>query len=196
MNTSSDKTEIAKSRLIGNFVLFQIGWFSCVTAGATDWHWFGSLGVLLIVIYHLQAARDTKSELILVLSAVAIGVLWESAMVSSGLMKYRHGLLSTFLAPHWIIAIWALFATTINVSMGWLKNRLPLASLLGAICGPMSFYTGKRLGAVEFPDLPVAMVTLALGWAVMMPALMWLANRFDGVSGLTQEESSKLRVKA
>jgi hypothetical protein len=74
--------------------------------------------------------------------------------------------------------MWALFATTINVSMAWLKNRWLLASSMGAIFGPLAFIAGERLGAVQFIDRPLALLTLAVGWACLMPMLLWLADLF------------------
>jgi hypothetical protein len=74
--------------------------------------------------------------------------------------------------------MWALFATTINVSMAWLKNRWLLASSMGAIFGPLAFIAGERLGAVQFIDRPLALLALAVGWACLMPMLLWLADLF------------------
>ncbi len=37
--------------------------------------------------------------------------------------------------PPWILALWALFASTLNASLGWLQDRLLLAAVLGALSG-------------------------------------------------------------
>jgi hypothetical protein len=80
------------------------------------------------------------------------------------------------------MALWALFATALNVSMRWLKPRLLLAALLGAVCGPLSYWGAVRLGAVQFVDPLRIAIALAVGWAVLMPALMWLSRRYDGIT--------------
>jgi len=77
-----------------------------------------------------------------------------------------------------LLAMWALFATTINHSMAWLKDRYFLALILGAIFGPLAFIAGENLGAVVFVDRPKALAALALGWSALMPFLLWLAERF------------------
>jgi len=74
--------------------------------------------------------------------------------------------------------MWALFATTINHSMAWLKNRYFLALLLGAVFGPLAFIAGESLGAVVFLDRTMALTLLAAGWAVLMPLLLLLAQQF------------------
>jgi hypothetical protein len=78
--------------------------------------------------------------------------------------------------------MWALLATTLNVSMRWLHGRPWSAAAFGALGGPLAYWAGARLGAVEIPDVAAALTAQAIGWAVMMPALMALALRFH-VSG-------------
>jgi hypothetical protein len=73
------------------------------------------------------------------------------------------------------------FATTLNVSLIWLRQRWFLAAMLGAIAGPVSFFLGHRLGGVEFSQPWTSLLILALGWAVLMPLLMALAERFDSM---------------
>ena len=86
----------------------------------------------------------------------------------------------TGLVPFWLIAMWALFATTLNVSMRWMKNKYLLASAFGAIGGPIAYYAGHRIGAVDFNDTWTAMIAVGAGWAVIMPGLMALTTRFNG----------------
>lgn len=173
---------MTKTRLIANFILFQVGWFSCVLFGATSLHLAGTLAAGVIVLIHLRLAANPVPELILVLYAISIGLLWDSALVSLGVLQYQHGMISAFMAPHWIIAMWALFATTINISLSWMKANWLLAVLMGAIGGPLSYYAGYKLGAVQIPDMTLGMIALAIGWAIFMPVLVWLARRYDGVT--------------
>ena len=177
---------MSKPKIIINYLLFQLGWFSCVSIGATSWHWAGSFVVLCIVLFHLNSALNPRQELILVSCAVVVGFVWDSALVWTGLLQYEYGTLAAFLAPHWIIAMWALFATTVNLSMRWLKSNLVLAAVFGAVGGPLSLYAGHNLGAVQIPDITLAMTTLAFGWAILLPGLVWLAGHFDGFSEATR----------
>jgi len=36
---------------------------------------------------------------------------------------------------------------------------------------------GEKLGAVVFLDATLAMITLGIGWGLLMPLLLWLAER-------------------
>jgi hypothetical protein len=56
-----------------------------------------------------------------------------------------------------------------------------VAAALGAVGGPASYWAGARLGAMEFVAPLPATVALVVGWAVLAPALIRIAQRFDGV---------------
>ena len=107
--------------------------------------------------------------------AATIGLLFDSLLVSSGWITYPAGQWHPMLAPYWIVTMWIAFATTLNVSLGWLRGHSALAFFFGALGGPLSFLAGAKLGAATFINQPAALATLAIGWAVMMPFLMALA---------------------
>ena len=160
-----------------NFIGFQIGWFACVLGAAYGQTLLAVVAVLFIIALHLY--RNTSyAELYIILTAMVIGFIWESFLVTSGWLSYGLAADSVVFAPVWLVAMWALFATTINLSMAWLKNHWFLASLMGAIFGPLAFVAGEKLGAVQFVDRPLALSALALGWACLMPLLLWLADSF------------------
>ncbi len=72
--------------------------------------------------------------------------------------------------------MWLLFATTLNVGMRWLQKNLVVASIFGAIGGPLSFLAGQKAGAVAFPDATVSLAVIGLGWAVFLPLLVRYAS--------------------
>ncbi len=168
--------------LLVNFAAFQIGWFACVIGGANDLAMIGTLTVAAAVALHLYFAADPATELRLLAFVLVIGTIWDSLVVTSGLMSYPSGTFLAGIAPHWIIAMWVLFGTTLNVSMGWLKGRPVIAAVMGAAGGPLAYLTGFKLGGVEIPDLALGLAVQGVGWAVLMPLLTVLAAGFDGVS--------------
>lgn len=163
-----------------NFILFQAGWFACVLSAAYQQPWIGTLSALAIVAYHLSRAGRPLAEMKLIGLALLIGFFWDSLLVSSGLLIYQAGMLNEMIAPHWIIAIWALFASTLNVSLRWLKGHYLIAALFGMAGGPLAYYAGSKLGAVSLLDTFLSLAALGIGWAFIMPLLMFLSDRFDG----------------
>ena len=166
--------------MLANFLLFQIGWFACVLGGANDRPWLGTGIALAIVAWQIGRAGRPRDELILVLISAGIGAVADSALVAVGWVVYASGTVVAGTAPVWLVAMWMLFATTLNVSLRWLR-RYPLAAIaLGALGGPLAYWAGARLGAMDFAAPIAGTVALALGWAVLTPLLVRLARRFDG----------------
>ena len=169
------------SMMLQNFILFQVGWFSCVLGGASDGlAWLGVAVASLIVAVHLSRANSPREEMILIAAALLIGTLWDGSLTMAGIFIFEEPTLLPNFAPYWLIAMWALFATTLNVSLKWLKGRYLLAAVFGALGGPAAYYAGHRLGAVEFSDTLTAMLAVAAGWSIIMPLLLLLASRLNG----------------
>lgn len=168
-------------RTLLNFVAFQAGWFAVVLSAANGLPWLGLLVVSLVIGLHLVLADRSGRELQLIVLAVLMGLVFDSLLVFSGWLRYASPGPIAGLAPYWILAMWALFATTLNVSMSWLKNKTVMALLLGAVFGPLSYMAGQRLGALEFVDFRYGMAALVVVWALAMPLLMIAAVRFDGI---------------
>ena len=171
-----------------NIAAFQVGWFACVLGAANGAPLLGPLVVTAIVVLHLKNAMQPAREAALIVSAGLLGALWDSALVSAGWLAYPSGTVAAGLAPYWIVAMWMLFATTLNVSMRWLRSRIMVAALLGGIAGPLAFYGGARLGGVSFLDLRAGLVALGVGWAAMMPLLILLSTRLDGTTFAAERE--------
>jgi hypothetical protein len=163
-----------------NYVFFQVGWLSCVVFAAQGRPLLG-FGITLAVIgLHLVLAPRRLPEIKLILACAAIGLVFDSLLMATGWVSYPSGLWLPGLAPYWIIAMWLLFATTLNLSMGWLRGRPWLAVIAGALGGPLSYLAGEKLGGIRLEDPEPALVALALGWAVIMPAISTLAQKWNG----------------
>jgi hypothetical protein len=165
--------------LLVNFIGFQVGWFACVLGAANDKELLGMIIALGVIIYHVVTQGDLRKELKLILVALAIGLLWETWVLNLDILRYPSHPESLFWAPSWLVMMWALFATTINLSMGWLKGRWVLSVLMGAVFGPLAFIGGERLGAVVFLDSTLSIITLSVGWGLLMPLLLWIAERIN-----------------
>lgn len=168
------------TRKLLNFVLFQAGWFACVISSAAGQPVVGALIALAIIGWHIQQARFPARELTLIFSAMLLGAAFDSLLVWQSLLTYDSGILLPDTAPYWIVIMWALFATTLNLSLGWLKQHPVIATLLGAIAGPLAYFAGMRIGALGVPDPAAAFTVLAIGWAVFTPLLTRLASHFNG----------------
>ena len=165
--------------LIVNFILFQLAWFACVVAAARGSSWLGVLVALVVAAVHVMRSRRPRAEIQLLVLTTGIGVAWESAVLSTGWIHYAGSWPATWLAPDWIIAMWTLFGTLLNVSLRWLRGRWLLAVVFGLVGGPLAYYGGVKLGAVFLLQPTYALLLQGLGWAVLTPLLVQVARRYD-----------------
>jgi hypothetical protein len=171
---------------VANFVIFQAAWFGAVLGAAHGWPVWGTLGVCLAVAWHLAASARPLQEAKLVVCLCLIGAVVETANARMGHVSYPSGQPDPRFAPYWMVALWGLLAIALNVTMRWLKGRPWLAAFLGAVAGPASFASGVRLGGASFIDATPALLTMGCIWGLLMPVLMRLSERFDGVADTVQ----------
>ena len=168
---------------VANVAIFQVAWLLSVIGGAQQMPWLGPVIALIAFGLHLHVARRPFEEVLLVLSCAVIGAGFDSVLVAAGWVTYKAGLFSDYFAPYWIITLWMLFAMTLNVSMRWLRGKTKLAAFLGFSGGPASYIAGEALGGIVIVNQFAALLALAVGWAIMMPRLMWLSENLDGMPG-------------
>lgn len=170
-------------KLVINFLLFQFAWFASVLGAANGLPAAGPAAVALVVAVHLgfTAARPGP-ELMLALACGAFGAVFDSLLVTSGWVSYASGMFAAGIAPYWIITMWMSFATTLNVSLGWMQGRPALAAAVGLVAGPLTYLAGAKLGGIQLVDQTMALLALGIGWGAMMPMLLHLSRKLDGIS--------------
>ena len=187
-------TNIMTRSIISNFILFQLGWFACVLGGANDQVVIGTLIATAVIANHLYRAHDRSKETVFLLLALIIGLIFESLVTALGLAVYSHGQVFDSIAPIWIILMWPLFATTLNVSMRWLKRMPTLAvAAIGAVFAPFAYYAGNRLGAVVYDDLLLSMCIIAIAWGLLFPLLVVMSSKLDGYMSTTFKHDQQER---
>lgn len=189
---------MSRNLLISNFILFQIGWFACVLGGAFQVPLIASLVAAIVIGIHVMRAYEPAKEIRLIAVALVIGLLFESLLTFTGLSVFTSGVLAEGFAPHWMVMMWGLFATTLNVSMRWITGlHLVWVSVLGSILAPLSYLAGHRLDAIQFPDMTTALIAIAVGWGILFPLLALTAKRNNGyatVGTMTETTGSQANV--
>ena len=180
--TARDAGAPSRARQLANFAAFEAAWFACILGVAHGRPLWGTAAVGAAIAWHVAISARPATELALAVLLGAIGLVAESLVVAQGHVAYPAGQPVAWLAPYWMVALWSEFAIALNVTLRWLRHRPWLAAALGAVFGPLSFLGGARLGGARFVDAPAALATLAVMWAVLMPLVMALSNRFDGVT--------------
>ena len=162
-------------------MLGQLGWFGCVLGAARGVGYLGAAFVVVLLVLHLLRVERPLAEIKLITSVALLGGLCDSALIYFGLLDYPHSTVFHGIAPLWLVSLWGLFAAQFNTTYGWLKQRLPAGALLGALAGPLSFRAGAALGALHFVHVLPATISLAVGWALILPLITLLSRRWDGI---------------
>ena len=155
-------------RKVINVAAFQIGWFAAVLGAAGGMPWLGVIVVPFVLGVHLVLSPDWRPQLLLALFAAALGFFVDTAMIAAGLFSPVPYLLPPFLSPPWMVMLWVNFATTLSVSMGWLRGRPLLAAVFGAVGGPLAYASGARLGAMTHMPDTASLIALGLAWAAVL----------------------------
>lgn len=165
-------------RLIANVLGNQCVWLCAVSGAGQGWAWPGVLAATAFVLWQVAIAPQPKVELRLVAMAVLVGAVVDGVAGGLGWVVHAAPQASPWIAPAWILGLWAAFAVMLTVSLKALQTRLALAVLLGAVGAPLA-YVGAARGwqAVEF-TAPAwqGLAWLAITWALALPALLIAAR--------------------
>ncbi len=162
---------------LANFLMFQAGWFLTVIGAANGMPWLSLLALLVMVPLHCFCVGSSAIvDLKLMGLALFFGLLWETLVLSTGWIAWPSGVVVEALPPYWILSMWVQFAMILNRSLGWLQPYMWLSVLFGSVGGPLAYYAGFRLGALQLIEPVNAMLLIGAGWAVITPLLMYAAR--------------------
>ncbi|WP_339803638.1 DUF2878 domain-containing protein [uncultured Marinobacter sp.] len=155
-----------------NFVLFQLGWLALVT-------WPGvastTLAVALVAFHLSLVSRAWQAELRFIVVGTVIGSLLDGLWFQTGILTDQSGSLWT---PYWLMAVWAMFLTTLGHSLAWMHQKPWLPWLLAPLSGPFAYWAASRLGAIGLEQGGISLLALAIGWMLVFPLLLLLQRRF------------------
>ncbi len=164
------------ANVIGN----QLVWLCAVVGAGQGLRWPALLAAAIYVASQLMLSARPMVELKLLVVAVLCGLVVDGVAGGSEQVVYAAAWPARWLAPVWILALWAAFAMTLTVSLKVLQRRLWLAALLGLIA-PLAYISAARgWAAVQFPAPSwQGVAVLAVGWAIALPLLATCARHWQ-----------------
>ncbi len=168
---SKTMTKIQKILLI---IWFYFGWFGCVYFA--KWHWspWSYSFPFVAILFIFSKTLFSKNEWIFLSVFSFFGILFDFAAFRFNLIEFPNPASDPF--PHWLLAMWFLLATVFPISHRFLQSRLWLAAFLGAIFGPLSYYSGEALQILSFKT-PMGIAIYALFWGTFFPATIYLYSK-------------------
>ena len=148
---------------------FLVVWFAC--AGGASHH-YPLLPIIVSLAYlntYMSKQVQKKQAYLFLLKMLALGFVLDSVLGFFNLITFASAFPEpfTFLQPWWLSLLWLCFAASAKVSFSWLENRQSVAILLGAVTGPLAYYSGVQLGAI-LQIQTLGYVLLSAGWACTM----------------------------
>jgi hypothetical protein len=154
-----------------DLVVNQAAWWWCVLMARQGQELAAVAGPLAYIAGRiaLQPAR-VFATLRLAAAGAAYGAVFDQLLAWLGLIDFlpagTHGA--------FMVAIWAMFAASLEISAAFLTRLAPWQrSLAGALAGPLAYLGGERLGVLVLA--PGAIPGIALEWALallILPALV------------------------
>jgi len=153
---------------------FQVVWLVCAYGAANGSSSAGIAAAIIYVAIHLWSRGFAASDCVVILVSAALGLVCESTLIRSGFIKYATGEFASGFAPAWTVALWAAFGCTIGNLSSLLGQRSRFAGpALGAICGPLAYMAGARIGALAIDESSgVRVLATSMIWAVVLPVLV------------------------
>ena len=140
-------------------------------------HCNGSLVGLAVLSVHVLWVSSLADDGMLIVSVTIAGTLLDTLLRTLGVFHFSE---PGPLIPFWLMLLWALLATTLRYCLAWSARPGWLASLLGAVGGPLSYYAGSQLAGVSFGyGTAATLIGLALLWAMLFPLLHGVAGRLE-----------------
>lgn len=160
------------ARNVVNFVLFQIGWLTCVMAPG-----LAAAGLVLVFLaaHFALVSQNRFVELQFIGFGVVLGSLMDTLWFQTGVLGVSSAE-EVVVAPPWLVAIWAIFMTTICHSLSWMGQRKWLPYIFAPVAGPFAYWSASKLGVVTLPDLSLSLAAMAVGWLVLFPLLLFIRN--------------------
>lgn len=166
-------------RPVVEWVGFQVVWLACALGAVQGQNAPGVVAAAMFIGAVLATKGWPLPECRVILASGAVGLVAESALVATELIRFAAPWPSTQLAPAWIVALWLAFGATLSAMASLLGPHLATkASIIGFVAGPLAYWAGERLGALQVSG-PVALTYLAIGliWAVALPSLLVFRQR-------------------
>lgn len=161
-------------KIIANAAAYQLTWFLAVLGGNR-----GACIALSLLLLHLMFSAKRMADLRMMLLLLFTGLVVDGTLHQIGFISFTQ---TGFPIPFWLMVIWLALAITPHHCLAWLKNRLFLSAVFGALGGPVAYWAGVRLGAATFHwSLPLSIGTLAVLWAFLWPLVMYFSVVIDNV---------------
>lgn len=162
-----------------NGVSFYIVWFAALGFAARCDPWPGILSAVILLAFHFVLTQHWRLDLIMMGILSVFGIIVDSLYIHLNVIVFTcPGPFFEWLAPLWVIVLYAYFATTLNCSLSYLGAHPVGLSIVGALGGPLCYYAGVKLGAASLGmGIPDSLIIVAAVWCFGMPVIAYINGK-------------------
>ena len=135
-----------------NLLGYQVAWLITVTGASHGKVWPAWLASSVLCFGHLATSSWRGLDVRLIALSALLGSILDGCLVSTGILQYSTPSPAVPIVgtPLWIVALWIAFSTTLTRSLGWLRGRMGLTVIFGAVGGPLAYLAAARGWAVDY----------------------------------------------
>ena len=157
-------------KLLINIILFKICWITCVYCAGQGKPFIGPAVVTLSVLFQFLYFKFNTSWLLFLLFVGTLGSLYDSLACSWNIISFPN---DPVFYPLWMSALWVNFASLLHFTLSWMQKKYFISIVFGFFGGPISYFTGKKLGAITLLEPTfLSLIVIACMWAIIMPILL------------------------
>ncbi len=162
---------------MSRFLVHQLAlnglWLTCVFGALWGMPWLGPAVALPWLVGFVSRQASARSAVVLLSAAAAFGIAADQVLIRIGGLEYQGVSDGALFGPPWTVALWMVFATTVSVSLGWLRGHIGATAALGIVGGLGAYAGGRRLGVASFDWAdPATLLALVVVWGVGVPFLL------------------------
>ena len=171
-------------KILFNIIGFYICWWGSIFGAANDHFYIGPLFVLLFLFIHFYKIVYHKNEIAYLFICFCFGFIIDTIFLRMNIISYKGYLPDYFnIAPLWVVCLWVCFGATVYHSFSWVRRKYFTMSILGAMFGPLIYYSGAKLESLNFINNANSNIKIvAIAWAILIPLLVFISDRLIDVN--------------
>ena len=166
-------------KIIFNILGFYLCWWITVFGVKNSIFYIGPVSVVFFILVHLYKVMYDKKEIIFLFICFILGGIIDTILLRFSIVDYKGVLVDMYrLAPLWVMLLWLCFGATVYHSFRWAKRKYMSMFFIGAISGPLVYFSASKLGVVVFnTNLLLVLVPISIIWSIFIPFLIFISDQ-------------------
>lgn len=153
---------------------FYVGWFGCIFFAKWQISRWSLVFPLLPFVFLLKFKLLGIKEVGFLFGISIIGIIFDWIVFRLNVVSFPGH--SSMFIPLWLDAMWFLFSTVVPLSHALFKSKLWLAVVLGALLGPLSYFSGISFEVLAFQNQS-ALIVYAAFWGIYFPVIHYFYGK-------------------